>query len=61
MDKTKLAKHVKLCWKNLRSSRVKCCATCPFEEEITREYEGADILFTTKRRQLGIEGASDDE
>ena len=60
MDKAKLAKHVKLCWKNLRSSRVKCCATCPFEEEITGEYAGADILFAAKRRRLGIEEATDE-
>lgn len=56
MDKTKLAKHAKLCWRNLRSARVKCCASCPFEEEISREYLGADILFIAKRRQLGMEG-----
>lgn len=55
MDKARLAKHVKLCWRNLRSNRVKCCASCPFEEEITKEYAGADILFKAKRRQLGME------
>jgi len=50
MNKTKLSNHVKLCRKNLRSDRVKCCADCPFEEEITREYPELKMLFELKRK-----------
>jgi hypothetical protein len=51
MNKMKLANHVKLCKKNLKSDRVKCCAECPFEEEITREYPELKCLFELKRKQ----------
>jgi hypothetical protein len=27
-----------LCKRNLKSNRVKCCAQCPFEEEIVSQY-----------------------
>jgi hypothetical protein len=49
MDVARLRKHVKLCVKNLKSSRVKCCAGCPFEEEIVREYPDLKKLFQEKR------------
>ena len=49
MDVEKLAKHIKLCKKNLKSARVKCCASCPFEEEITDKYPDLKDLFTAKR------------
>lgn len=49
MNKNKLVNHVKLCRRNLMSSRVKCCAECPFEEEIVREYPALKILFYLKR------------
>lgn len=51
MDKDKLKVHIKLCAKNLMNRRVKCCATCPFEKEIVREYPGAAVLFESKRNQ----------
>ena len=54
MDKKKLAKHVKLCKRNLRSDRVVCCANCPFEEEIVGEYPELEEKFNRKR--LSLEG-----
>jgi len=50
MDKAKLRTHVKLCRRNLKSSRVKCCANCPFEEEIVGEYPELAGMFEKKRR-----------
>jgi hypothetical protein len=49
MDKKKLSKHILLCRKNLKSNRVKCCITCPFEEEIVDEYPEMKELFIRKR------------
>jgi len=49
MDSLKLKNHIKLCKKNLKSSRVKCCKDCPFEEEITKEYPELKQLFSEKR------------
>jgi len=49
MDKEKLKEHIKLCRKNLNSKRVKCCANCPFEEEITREYPELKEKFEGKK------------
>jgi len=50
MDKKKLNKHIKkLCIKNLRSDRVKCCAECPFEEIICQESTELKELFIEKR------------
>ncbi len=52
MDKEKLTRHIQLCRRNLLNARVKCCAACPFEEEIIREYPTFRKLFTLKRRNL---------
>lgn len=49
MDKEKLETHIKLCRRNLKSNRVKCCATCPFEEEILKEYPELKWAFIGKR------------
>lgn len=49
MDVIRLKTHVKLCIKNLKSERVKCCANCPFEEEICNEYPEIKSLFEKKR------------
>ena len=49
MDVEKLKNHVKLCRKNLKSNRVKCCATCPFENEIISIYPELKELFKKKR------------
>lgn len=54
MNKQRLEKHVKLCLKNLKDVRVKCCATCPFEEEITAYKADFKDLFIDKRRHFGI-------
>lgn len=48
----RLHKHVKLCRKNLKDSRTKCCAACPFEEEIRHHYPELGALFDAKREQL---------
>jgi len=50
MDKTKLQNHVKLCRRNLNSDRIKCCARCPFEDEIVEEYPDLAELFEVKRQ-----------
>jgi hypothetical protein len=50
--KRRLANHVKLCRKNLKSNRVKCCATCPFEDFIVASYPDTEVLFKAKRKFL---------
>ena len=54
MNKNKLVTHVKLCRRNLMSSRVKCCAGCPFEDEITQEYPELKKLFEAKRKAKSV-------
>jgi hypothetical protein len=55
---SRMAKHIKLCLKNLKSDRVKCCGSCPFEE-IILEYAknnnitGLEKLFIKKRVDNG--------
>jgi hypothetical protein len=49
MNLDKLKIHIKLCKRNLKSTRVKCCNNCPFEEEILRHYPALKILFNRKR------------
>lgn len=51
MDSKKLAIHIKLCRKNLKSKRVKCCANCPFEEEIIEHYPELEVMFIAKRKE----------
>ena len=47
----RLHAHVKsLCERNLRSDRVKCCAQCPFEDEIVAAYPHLAGYFRRKRR-----------
>lgn len=52
MDIEKLKTHIKLCRKNLKSKRVKCCADCPFEEEILFYYPEMKSMFAEKRNFL---------
>jgi len=52
MDLLKLKKHIKLCRKNLKDSRTKCCANCPFEEEIVLTFPELGLLFDEKREQV---------
>ena len=52
MDKQRLSRHIRLCRRNLASKSVKCCAECPFEEEITSEHPGLKEKFETKRSML---------
>ncbi len=47
----RLKSHIRLCRRNLRSDRVKCCATCPFEEEIVAAYPDMEKEFMHKRRE----------
>ena len=55
----RLAKHARLCRRNLLSPRVKCCAQCPFEDEIVAALPGLGPLFRAKRRALrGGKGAA---
>ena len=42
----------RLCIKNLRSQRVKCCASCPFEDQITAEYPHLAALYEAKRKRI---------
>jgi len=52
MDEKKLAKHIRLCKQNLNSLRVRCCAECPFEEEIVQRYPEYKERFEAKRRYM---------
>lgn len=45
----KLHNHLKLCIRNLKSDRVKCCAHCPFESIITQAKPELTPLFRGKR------------
>jgi hypothetical protein len=51
MDTEKLINHVKLCKRNLKSDRVECCKSCPFEDEIIQEYSELKELFELKREK----------
>lgn len=52
VDEVKLEKHLKLCRRNLKSDRVKCCAECPFEKIIEGADVGLSILFDEKRCKI---------
>ena len=54
MDIERLKKHIRLCKRNLHNRRVKCCATCPFEEEILEHYPELWNDFVGKRVELKI-------
>jgi hypothetical protein len=41
--------HLKLCKKNLKDKRVKCCLECPFEDEIVKFDPQMEQLFLEKR------------
>jgi hypothetical protein len=49
-DRRKMDGHLKLCRKNLKSNRVACCATCPFEDLIVSHDVRMAGLFDAKRR-----------
>jgi hypothetical protein len=50
MIKDRLERHVKsLCLKNLRDKRTKCCAQCPFQDDIEREFPETRFLFQEKQ------------
>ena len=52
MDLVKLKKHVKLCKRNLKDKRTRCCANCPFEEEIVLTFPELGLLFDEKKEQV---------
>ena len=52
VDQSKLMSHLKLCQKNLKSNRVVCCASCPFEKIIVSKDPTLDVLFSSKRRAV---------
>ncbi len=52
IDEQKLARHLRLCRRNLKSDRVKCCAACPFEPIITAHAPELAELFARKRAAL---------
>jgi len=49
----KLMKHImSLCVRNLNSKRVKCCAECPFEDQIVKAVPNLKQLFEKKRKEI---------
>lgn len=54
VDKEKLDRHLKLCRRNLKSDRVVCCGSCPFEKIIVGNDAGLAPLFDAKREIRGI-------
>lgn len=48
----RLEKHLKLCKRNLRSNRVKCCAFCPWEDEIVAARPAWAHHFEEKRKWI---------
>jgi len=69
MIKHRLDRHVKsLCIKNLRSKRVKCCAQCPFQDDIEKEFPETRFLFqekqactSTKKEKGRVPGGKEDK
>ncbi len=53
VDKDNLDRHLNLCRRNLKSDRVKCCASCPFEKIIVGHEIGMTSLFAAKRKKRG--------
>jgi len=53
VDLAKLDRHVRLCRRNLRSDRVKCCAACPFEALIVGHAPELAELFERTRSLHG--------
>jgi hypothetical protein len=49
VDGAKLATHIKLCRRNLKSDRVKCCGSCPFEDIIVSFDPELHPLFVAKK------------
>lgn len=49
MNLKRLEKHIKICKKNLKNNRIKCCALCPFEEDICFYYPDMKDMFIQKR------------
>ena len=43
--KRRLDIQAKLCRRNLKSSRVKCCSTCPWRDELIKIYPEMEELF----------------
>lgn len=58
MDRSLPTNHIKLCLRNLKSSRIKCCAVCPFEEEITNEFPKLKPLFIRARLRGEYRGST---
>jgi hypothetical protein len=52
IDATKLDRHLRLCRRNLKGDRVKCCASCPFEAIIVAHAPELTELFERKRSVL---------
>jgi len=44
--------YKRLCRSNLRSSKVKACATCPWEPAIVQLHPEARKLFREKRKAI---------
>lgn len=49
IDLDKLSKRIKLCRRNLKSKRVKCCAACPFEDIIVYQFPKMKEMFRSKK------------
>lgn len=50
MIKSRLERHVRrLCIKNLRDKRVKCCSRCPFQDLIEKSFPETKNLFRAKQ------------
>lgn len=49
MDSKKLKQHITICIRGLKSKRNRCCANCPFEEEILAEYPELKDKFEQHR------------
>jgi len=60
MFESRLERHIKLCKRNLNTDRVKCCATCPWEDEIAVRYPELITKFQRKRRIHDIPLITDD-
>lgn len=59
MIEERLDEHVEgLCKRNLRSKRVKCCAKCPFEDDIVERYPDLQEQFDAKRTAISLGNSS---
>ena len=42
----------KLCKRNLKNKKIKCCHKCPFEDDLIDQFPEAKKMFEEKHKQV---------